>query len=61
MKRAILTLGSAIALFVGILLSPLAFMGIGYGSPRGYAVAAGTFVLIALGIVGVVRFYRRPS
>ncbi len=59
MTRHVLTLASAVILFVGLMLSPLAFMGIGYGTPKGFGVAAVTFALIALGIVGVVKFHRR--
>jgi hypothetical protein len=36
-------------------------MGIGYGSLTGYGVAVVTFAMIIVGIVGILRFYRRSA
>jgi hypothetical protein len=60
-RRATLTIASGVVFFVGLILSPLAFMGIGYGSLTGYGVAVVTFAMIIVGIVGILRFYRRSA
>jgi hypothetical protein len=57
----VLTVAAAIVLFLGLVLTPLGAMGLGYGTTTGYAVAALTVCLIVVGTLGVVRFWRRPD